>query len=154
MVRTIKLVLWSEKGSTIIGGSNNKVGRSYSTAMGQESIAFGHRQFVFGKYNIPDEESQYALIVGGGIPDERKNILTLDWDGNLDISGTITGSVVNGKTAYELALDNDFEGTIEEWLESLKGSNGEDGKTAYELALDNGFEGNRRRMVRSLKAPN
>lgn len=27
---------------------------------------------------------------------------------------------VNGKSAYEVALDNGFEGTVEEWLESLK----------------------------------
>lgn len=41
----------------------------------------------------------------------------------------------DGKSAYELAKDNGFEGTIEEWLESL------DGSSAYELALANGFVG-------------
>ena len=29
-----------------------------------------------------------------------------------------------GKSAYELAVENGFEGTVEEWLESLKGTNG------------------------------
>lgn len=33
----------------------------------------------------------------------------------------------NGKSAYELALENGFNGTIEEWLSSLKGGNGQDG---------------------------
>ena len=34
----------------------------------------------------------------------------------------------DGKDAYELAVENGFEGTMEEWLESLKGKDGEDGK--------------------------
>ena len=29
-----------------------------------------------------------------------------------------------GKSAYEIAVENGFEGTVEEWLESLKGVNG------------------------------
>lgn len=40
-------------------------------------------------------------------------------------------SVINvgkdGKSAYEIALDNGFEGTEEEWLESLKGEPGQPG---------------------------
>lgn len=31
-----------------------------------------------------------------------------------------------GKSAYEIAVENGFEGTVEEWLESLKGKNGTD----------------------------
>lgn len=30
----------------------------------------------------------------------------------------------NDKSAYEIAVDNGFNGTVEEWLESLKGQNG------------------------------
>lgn len=33
-----------------------------------------------------------------------------------------------GKSAYEIALDNGFEGTEKEWLESLKGEKGEKGE--------------------------
>ncbi len=33
-----------------------------------------------------------------------------------------------GKSAYDIAVENGFEGTVEEWLESLKGENGKDGK--------------------------
>lgn len=32
-----------------------------------------------------------------------------------------------GKSAYEVAVDNGFEGSEDEWLESLKGENGKDG---------------------------
>lgn len=33
----------------------------------------------------------------------------------------------SGKSAYEIAVENGFEGTEEEWLESLKGDDGKDG---------------------------
>ncbi len=33
-----------------------------------------------------------------------------------------------GKSAYDIAVDNGFEGSEAEWLESLKGKNGADGK--------------------------
>lgn len=36
--------------------------------------------------------------------------------------------VAHGKSAYEVALDNGFEGTEEEWLASLKGEQGEQGE--------------------------
>lgn len=61
-----------------------------------------------------------------------------------------------GKSAYELALDNGFEGSLEEYLESLVGPPGVDaegnpGKSAYELALDNGFEGSVQEYLAELK---
>ncbi len=55
-----------------------------------------------------------------------------------------------GKSAYELAVDNGFEGTIEEWLESLKAPIVE-GKSAYQIALENGFEGTVTEWLDSLK---
>ena len=61
-----------------------------------------------------------------------------------------------GKSAYELALDNGFEESLEEYLESLVGPPGVDaegnpGKSAYELALDNGFEGSVQEYLAELK---
>ena len=52
-----------------------------------------------------------------------------------------------GKSAYELAVDNGYAGTLEEWLLSLVGAAGavgpagQNGKSAYELAVDNGYTG-------------
>ena len=49
--------------------------------------------------------------------------------------------------AYGVAVKNGFKGTVEEWLESLKGAKGDkgdkgdDGKSAYEFAKDGGFTG-------------
>ena len=36
---------------------------------------------------------------------------------------------VAGRSAYQLAVDAGFEGTLEEWLASLKGEPGKDGHT-------------------------
>ena len=41
----------------------------------------------------------------------------------------------DSRSAYEIAIDNGFSGTEQEWLESLNG------KSAYEIAVDNGFSG-------------
>ena len=62
----------------------------------------------------------------------------------------------DGKSAYELACDNGFEGAEEEWLASLVGPAGEDaegkpGKSAYELALELGFEGSIQDFLNGLK---
>ncbi len=48
---------------------------------------------------------------------------------------------VDGKSAYALAVENGYKGTVEEWLASLVGEVGADGKSAYELAVENGYEG-------------
>ena len=78
----------------------------------------------------------------------------------------------DGKSAYEIALENGFVGTETEWLESLKGAdgkdgingkdgvdgapgqdgvNGSDGKSAYEIAVENGFVGTESEWLASLK---
>ncbi|WP_036256500.1 lipoprotein, partial [Mesoplasma syrphidae] len=44
----------------------------------------------------------------------------------------------DGESAYQIAVRNGFEGTEEEWLESLIGK---EGKSAYDVAKENGFKG-------------
>ena len=84
----------------------------------------------------------------------------------------------DGKSAYEIAVENGFVGTETEWLESLKGIdgkdgadgapgqdgidgqngadgqdgfNGSDGKSAYEIAVANGFIGTESEWLESLQ---
>ena len=52
-----------------------------------------------------------------------------------------------GKSAYDLAVENGFKGTVDEYLYSLRGK---DGKSAYELACENGFRGSVKQWLRSL----
>lgn len=61
--------------------------------------------------------------------------------------------------AYEIAVNNGFEGTEQEWLESLigpkgdKGDLGLNGKSSYELAQQEGYEGTLEDWLMSLKGP-
>ncbi len=50
-----------------------------------------------------------------------------------------------GFSAYEVAVQNGFEGTEEEWLLSLQG------KSAYEIAVELGYEGTEEQWIASLK---
>lgn len=43
----------------------------------------------------------------------------------------------DGKSAYELAVENGYQGTLEEWLESLKGSDGANGDSMFEDVVYN-----------------
>ncbi len=54
----------------------------------------------------------------------------------------------NGLSAYELAVQNGYKGTLTQWLDSLKG---EDGLSAYEVAVKNGFKGDEDEWLESLK---
>ena len=56
--------------------------------------------------------------------DVTNKILSTDENGNVVLKNS---SVTAGKSAYEIAVDNGFVGTETEWLESLKGENGEPG---------------------------
>ena len=59
---------------------------------------------------------------------------------------------LDGLSAYDIAVEEGFEGTKEEWLISLHGENGEDGLSAYELAkLYEGFIGTVNEWLNSLK---
>ena len=54
--------------------------------------------------------------------------------------------VIHGKSAYEIALENGFKGSEQDWLLSLKGADGEDGTTItvadlYEEWLAQGNQG-------------
>lgn len=76
--------------------------------------------------------------------------------GRVATKGTLTGGLAavfgkDGKSAYDVAVMNGYEGTEAEWLESLNGEDGENGKSAYEIAVYNGFEGTEEEWLESLK---
>ena len=70
-----------------------------------------------------------------GYPVARAKHIWLDNDINLQkaiddgLIGGGGGTGTNGKSAYEIAVDNGFVGTETEWLESLKGAEGTNGAT-------------------------
>ena len=78
-------------------GSNTTASGAFSHAEGVETKAYSDYQHVQGKYNIEDTSGTYAHIVGGGIDDSnRKNIHTLDWEGNAVFSGDVVATKSDG----------------------------------------------------------
>lgn len=96
-----------------VEGSNSGTGLSAkcSHVEGYYCLAYSPYQHVQGKYNATDSNSKYAHIVGGGTSDsDRKNIHTVDWDGNAFYLGTVECAGVimtspNG-TKYKITVDN------------------------------------------------
>lgn len=80
-----------------------------------------------------------------------------------ELNGTNGKDGIDGKSAYEIALEKGFQGTVEEWITSLKGQDGIDGKdgtngidgingkSAYQIWLDNGNTGTEEEFLISLK---
>ena len=57
-----------------------------------------------------------------------------------------SAEIKNGLSAYELAVQNGFNGTLQEWLDSLKGG------SAYSAAVAGGFTGSEEEYNKQLNA--
>ena len=61
-----------------------------SHAGGYGTIAKGENQMAIGKYNIQDDNNEYAFIIGNGTSSSaRLNLFTIDWSGNLKSNGKL-----------------------------------------------------------------
>lgn len=67
------------------------------------------------------------------------------------LTGELFRAGSDGKSAYQVAVDNGFTGTEYDWLLSIRGAQGVAGKAAYISARDNGFVGTEAEWVESLK---
>ena len=100
-------------------GYNVKASGNYSHAEGRETQAVGEcthaegrgtvansiYQHVEGKYNVADNESKYIHIIGNGIDaNNRNNAFTIDWDGNMEVSGEVEDG--NGEKISDKANDS------------------------------------------------
>lgn len=74
----------------------------------------------------------------------------------MSLKGNAESGVLRGKinscdvltlSAYGIAVKNGFEGTEEEWLESLKGT---PGKSAYQYAKEGGYTGTEAEFAKKL----
>lgn len=63
-----------------------------------------------------------GIILGSDMNDNKKTV-----NYSLDGLKEFIGTGKDGKSAYQVAVDDGFEGTEEEWLASLKGPKGDDG---------------------------
>lgn len=68
-------------------------------AIGSGVLANGAKQMALGCYNIADTSSTYCLIVGNGTADDaRSNAMTVDYNGNLDVTGNIKANNITNDT--------------------------------------------------------
>lgn len=93
------------------------VARGERSASFGYAFAYGDEQVAFGKNNVTDDESKYAVIVGNGTSDDAcSNAHTIDWDGN----GWFAGDVYTGGTGQDngkkLATEEYVQTYIEETL--------------------------------------
>ena len=77
------------EGSHTEGFGSVALGR-WSHAQNWQTIADEDAQTVIGKYNTALKK--VALIIGGGSSSSRKNILTVDWSGNVNTVGKVNGT--------------------------------------------------------------
>lgn len=98
--------------------------------------------------------------VGAGIAAYSVNESSDRKDGINGVDGT---DGVNGKSAYELAVDHGYTGTVEEWLHALvgkdgingvDGTDGVNGKSAFELAVEKGYTGTADEWLQSIVGQN
>ncbi len=87
---------------SLTAGYGTQATKAWSVATGYSTQAKGEESFTQGKYTIAEWEAQFvcgkynksenrALIVGGGTSEtDRKNLFSLDWSGNVRISGDVT----------------------------------------------------------------
>ena len=91
-------------------GEYTKASGKYAHAEGYHTTARTNNQHVQGKYNIEDTTSTYAHIVGGGTSNtDRKNIHTLDWNGNAVFSGDVTATKSDGTEVSLLSLKSTLD---------------------------------------------
>ena len=104
--------------------------------------------------------SDVGTLIIDGI-DTNKSLIGPRGENGLPGKDGVAGQ--DGKDAYQVAVDNGFDGTEVEWLRSLHGNDGLDGKSgrdglpgqsgksAYEIAITNGFTGTETEWLESLK---
>ena len=112
-------------------------------------------------YHGSDGESGSTPLIGVKQDTDGLYYWTLDGEWLLNDRGEkVIAHGLEGKSAYELAVEKGYQGTLEEWLASLNGEDGgkgeagddgDNGKSAYELAVENGYQGTLEEWLASLK---
>ena len=89
-------------------GYDTTASGSYSHASGSLTVAKGKCQTVIGNLNSLDGNNQYIFIIGNGSGQKRKNAFTVDWGGNVVISGNITATNYKDSGWVTASLNSNF----------------------------------------------
>lgn len=115
--------LRTELGTPVIAGS----GYSFDGIIATPAM-FGYRGEVRTHSTSPSDNFDRTSNTLNGVA-ERDYVIAIDPCGmwQIDFENS-QGGGVDGASAYQIAVDNGFEGTEAEWLESLQGEPGEKGE--------------------------
>lgn len=117
-----------------------------------------HKDFkvTSGSFN-PENKSLSLLVTNNSESDE----VIIPLEGLLNLIPTVQGergqngtngtNGTNGKSAYELAVQDGFIGTVTDWLRSLKGDKGDTGESVYDIWKKQGNLGTEQDFLNSLK---
>lgn len=105
---------------------------------------FKRAQIVASEADIIVKSAMYLIPE----PNQKFRIVVVDDAGN---KRYLSGSGLDGKSAYEVAVQNGYIGTETEWLNSLKGQPGPQGDSAYQVAVNNGYEGSQVQWLQYLE---
>lgn len=94
-------------------GNNTTASGDFSHAEGKGTVAQRASQTVIGEFNTLDTtgadgtaKGSYAFIIGNGTSGTRSNALTVDWNGNLRVSGAVYANEVNLKDYIDTQISN------------------------------------------------
>jgi hypothetical protein len=98
-------------------GNYTEANGAFSHTEGYYTKAESMYQHVRGKYNIADDTGAYATIIGNGDADSnRKNIHTLDWNGNAWFAGDVyvgsTSGINKDEGSKKLATEEYVNNTL------------------------------------------
>lgn len=110
---------------------------------------------------VVDEYSDLATFEGasqGDLVFVKSNNMAYIYDGGA-FADEVNGISITGPSAYDIAVTNGFQGTVQDFLDSLKGEDGDyglpgvdgsHGLSAYEIAQEAGFTGTEAEWLASL----
>ena len=110
---------------------------------------------------VVDEYSDLSTFEGasqGDLVFVKSTNMAYIYDGGAFANET-NGISITGPSAYDIAVTNGFQGTVQDFLDSLKGEDGDDGLpgvngshglSAYEIAQEAGFTGTAAEWLASL----
>ena len=101
-----RLTTASGEGSHAEGGSTKALGEC-SHAWGGVTIAASKYQTAYGKYNVQDDNNEYAEIIGNGTYKTRSNARALTWTGDEHLAGDVyVHSEADSSGGNKLATEN------------------------------------------------
>ena len=122
----------------------------YKVAYSTQGAAISPHDIVVSPLHTSENALDLTLALPPGGP-----VLTASQYAELTARmDTLEAEVVYGASAYNLAVAHGYSGTLEQWLESLHGTDGQDstvpGPSAYQIAVAEGFTGTPAEWLASL----